>query len=93
MNLDAVQEEANESLLESWPAMLAKSDITQPIFNPIVPRELLSKHSSALNGAKLKKHLPDFKLQHPVMTAQEVGKIVVSWRSCKGVWPNAQAKK
>lgn len=95
MNLDTVQEEFTDSMMEEWPNLMAKSTppISQPIFEPKIPRELLSKHSNALDGGKLKKHLPDFKLSQPTMTKAEVDRIVKSWRATPGVWPNASPRK
>lgn len=95
MNLDTVQQEFTDSMMEEWPSLVAKSSppILQPIFDPKIPRELLSKHSNALDGSNLKKHLPEFKLSHPSITKAEVDKLVKSWRGTAGVWPNAPPKK
>lgn len=86
MNLEHVVDDLNEDILQPWADMIEKAGITRPgPLTPFLEKELLKDSELSLDGSLFERST-GFKYQHEKFTADEVRKMLESYKRMQW-WP------
>ena len=86
MNLEHVVDDLNEDILQPWADMIEKAGITRPgPLTPFLEKELLKDSELSMNGSLFEK-TTGFKYEHEKFTADEVRKMLESYKRMQW-WP------
>lgn len=86
LNLESVVDDLNEDILQPWADMIEKAEITRPgPLTPFLEKELLKDSELSLDGSLFEK-TTGFKYEHEKFTADEVRKMLDSYRRMQW-WP------